>query len=114
MIKGFEDFTHELTEEEMELVPKFINSFSNKIGENKAIKTKEIVAGMQSFGHKMSPPRVRKIVNYLRRSGRVKRLVATSKGYYIENNDEKWNDFVQSMFDRAGAIEAVAIACSEQ
>ena len=114
MIKGFEEFTHELTDYELTLVPKFINSFQNKIGVENAIKTSTIVEKMKAAGFKMSPPRVRKIVNYIRRTAKVKRLAATSKGYYIELDDSRWNEIVESMYQRADAIREVADKLKQQ
>ena len=114
MINGFEEYTYSLSDYELSLVPGFVKSFSARIGKENAIKTNQIVLAFSEKGKTMSPARVRKIVNYIRREGLVKRLAATSKGYYVEPNDKAWKENVESMYQRAEAIREVADALSNQ
>ena len=113
MINGFEEETSPLTEEEMKLVPKFVNSFNSKIGESMAINSAEIEYKFRILGVKITGPRIRKIVNYIRLNRLVKNLIATSKGYYIEDNPEKLKKYVESLRQRASAIQAVADSYSK-
>jgi len=108
MINGFEEETSPLTEEELRLVPKFVNSFTSKIGEEMAVSSKEIEEKFRNIGIRITGPRIRKIVNYIRLNHLVKNLIATSKGYYVEDNPEKLKRYVESLRQRAAAIQAVA------
>lgn len=110
MINGFEEETGPLTPSEMMMVGWFATSFSYHIGENQAVTSSKIIRAYNS-NHKdnlMSGPRVRKIINYIRTCKLVKNLVATSKGYYIENDPDKLKEYVNSLRQRADAILEVA------
>jgi len=108
MINGFEEETAPLTEDELAMVPKFINGFRNKIGEGNAVTSTTIIDKMEQLGYKMSGPRVRKIINHIRVNKLMQNLVATSRGYYIENDPEKVMAYVAGLKARADAIMAVA------
>lgn len=102
MIENFEEYTHDLTEYELQLVPKFVNSFQNKIGKENAVTAKTIEAKM-----KVSGPRIRKIINYIRNRGLVEGLVASSSGYYITNDIEEVKKYIESLDGREQAIRVV-------
>ena len=107
MILNFEEYTHDLTEYELSLVPKFVNSFQSKVGKEHAVTAKMIEEKMTVAGHKVSGPRIRKIVNYIRNMGLVEGLVASSSGYYISNDHKEISDYIQSLEGREGAIRVV-------
>jgi len=71
MITNFEEHTSELTSEEMEILPIVVHGFRN-YKKNNPIKAELIVTRMNEFlsarGFKtrMSQPRLRKMVNYIR------------------------------------------------
>jgi len=108
MIPGFEDETAPLSNEEMTAAMMFAKSFEKRIGEHNAITSGEITNAMKKVGFDLAGSRIRKIVNYIRRTKMVKNLVATSKGYYIENDPEKLAIYISSLKARAEAIMAVA------
>lgn len=108
MINGFEEITYELTQKEKELLSGFVNSFKKKIGKENAIKSAEIVAIYQQMNIPMSGARVRKMVNYIRRNRLVINLIATSKGYYIENDSKKLDEYIESLRQRSREIIRIA------
>lgn len=108
MITGFEKETAPLNDVELELVPIFVRGLSSKIGEVNAVKSHTIIKGLKKLGYDVNGARVRKIINYIRINGLVSNLVATSKGYYIENDRKKVEEYVTSLRHRASAINAVA------
>lgn len=108
MITGFEEETGTLTNEEMSMAQLFVKGFSTKIGEANAVKSSEIIAKLKVKGFTLTGARLRKIVNFIRINGWIKNLVATSKGYYIEPDPEKVQEYKQSLKQRAAAIIAVA------
>lgn len=108
MIIGFEEETKPLTTEEISMVGLFVKGFQGKIGESSAVTAAEIEYKMKALGYSMSGARVRKIINHLRVKKLVKNLVATSKGYYIEQDPEKVKLYAAGLKARADAIMAVA------
>ncbi len=108
MINGFEDYTEQLNEYERDtLLPLIVRGLNTKIGPKKAITNKKMVKALTDIGYeKLSGPRVRKIINYIRIQGYIKNLVASSRGYYIENNIEERRKYVQGVKDRASSMLA--------
>ena len=108
MITGFEDETHELNAYELTLVEPIVNGLKTKIGYINAITNKRMCEAMISAGYKgISPVRIRKIIHYIRENGLVKKLIATSKCYYIATTDEEVSKYVQSLNERIRSIERI-------
>ena len=108
MLNGFEEETGPMTTEEISLVPLFVKGFEKRIGAANAVTATQIGFKLRGLGYHVHGARVRKIVNHIRMKGIVKNLVATSVGYYIENDPEKIREYVNSLRARASAIMAVA------
>lgn len=109
MIHGFDDITHELTQEEMELLPVFVKGLSSKLGEDRAVTSGEIIRAMEIKGISLTGARIRKIINYIRVKKLVRNLVASSKGYYVEMDPKKILEYRKGLLARAKAIEEVAM-----
>ncbi len=109
MIKGFEDYTHELKKNELDLINDFINFFKNRKGSKKAVTNKKIILSFEKlFEIRLSPARVRKIINYLRTNKIIKNLIASSNGYYIEEDPDLVLIYKNSLLQRANEIIKVA------
>lgn len=108
MINGFKNETHELTAEEFRLLPLIVDGLKTKIGKVNAITNNKMVKAMKAHGHKITPPRLRKIIHHIRITGLIERLVATSKGYYITNDKEELEDYIESLTQRAESITRIA------
>ena len=112
MITGFEEHTAELSSEEMEILPLVIHGFRN-YKKNNPIKAELIVTRMNEFllsnGYKikMSQPRLRKMVNYIRTNGIIP-LIATSHGYFTTDCKETIIEQIKSLMERANSIERCA------
>lgn len=104
MIEGFEDITQDITKQELKLVPVFVKGFSGKIGRHCAVTSTYIIKHFKKQGIKITGSRVRKIINYIRMHDLVKRLVATSRGYYVENDPVKYKKYITSLEQRSYAI----------
>ena len=74
MIKGFEDYTYELTNYENDLVEKLIKGLSPKIGRNNAVTSTVICKSLNIVG-----PRLRKLINFIRITNQLPGLCSTSK-----------------------------------
>ncbi len=109
MINNFEQQTEDLNEYEKDvLLPFFIKGLEKRIGEEKSITALEMERGLKKYGHKVSGARIRKIINYIRRKGLVSCLIASSKGYYIETDTNKLEDYIDSLIQRSEAIKHIA------
>lgn len=115
MIKGFEDYTHELTEYEQEwIIPILIDILSAAIGKEKAVTNKHIVETLRFVDLKSSGPRIRHMIHILRVSDRIVQLIATSDGYYITENPQELKDYQHSLDDRLRNIYQVRRAIKRQ
>ncbi len=106
MVKKFEEITSELTEEEHRLMPLVIKGLSTKTADS-PVTGSQIVEAMKAKGYNMSEPRLRKIINYIRANGMLP-LMASSNGYYVSDDTEEIANQVQSLRERALAINAAA------
>lgn len=108
MIQTFEHITQPLTSDEYKLVNVLVRGFRHRTKEN-PIKAPEIINSINrdyaKYGltKKLTEPRLRKLVNYIRSNG-ILPLIATSSGYYCSINRDEINAQINSMKQRADAI----------
>jgi len=95
MIKGFEEYTYELTNYEKELVEKLIKGLSLKIGRNNAVTSTVICKSLNIVG-----PRLRKLINHIRITNQLPGLCSTSKGYFVAENLGEIDDYIISLKQR--------------
>ncbi len=107
MISGFEEETGDLNEEELKLVPMFVDGLSSKIGEENAIKNAVIRKKLEVKGIDVSDARIRKIINYIRLRKMVRNVIAGKKGYWVETDQAKIEEYKQSLIQRSNAILAI-------
>jgi hypothetical protein len=118
MIQGFETQTAELDNyEKRVLLPIVIKGLQSHVGEKRAVKNARIVyaLGCRQFGaYKIDEVRVRKLINHIRLNGLIPGLCATSKGYFIAENETELSKFIESLEGRENAIKAVRLALVKQ
>lgn len=115
MIDGFYLQTHPLTEEEKKVILPFCNGLKTHVGKLNAITSDEMIRGIRkNCNVELTGPRVRKIISHIRQNDLVPRLVANSKGYYIEPNDEELLKYINSLKQRADAILEITTALRRQ
>ena len=115
MITGFDEITRPLTDYERDvLLPVIAYGLSLKVGKATAITNGRICDALRSKGYKITEPRLRKIVNFIRTSGIVTNLIATSKGYHIATSLDEMEDYIESLKARESAIRDVRIALEGQ
>jgi hypothetical protein len=107
MINNFEDFTEELTPDELKLVAPLMTGLRTKTKEN-TIKAPKIVKAMNIFAQKnglikITEPRLRKLVNHIRVKG-ILPIIATSQGYYVSYDKQEILDQINSLTQRANSI----------
>jgi len=112
MITNFEEFTYEITKDELDtVVPWLETELSFAVGKEKAIPNWQLV---KDCPFKTSQPRIRKIVHALRVSGKIPFLLANSKGYYRSNSRAEISEYITSLKERAKSISQVAAALEIQ
>lgn len=109
MITNFEEYTEELTDEEKNnIVPLLVRGLQTKIGKDNAITSTDMITAMKKYNHKIGGAKLRKLIQYIRMTGLVERLVATSKGYYICNREDEMNAYIESLLQRSAQINMIA------
>lgn len=115
MISGFEEQTHELTEYELKKVlPAVIRGLKLRTGKESAVTSTEAIKKMRIAGYKISSPRWRKLINYIRLSGEINNLICNSKGYYIATSCNEINEYLDSLRQRIDSITLVYDALEYQ
>ena len=111
----FEPETTKLTEYELKLVPIVVNIMKSRLGRENAITNKNLVNRMSKLGFSsITPERMRKLINHIRIYDLLNCLVASSKGYYISNDEKEISDYIDSLRGREEAIRAVRLALEAQ
>lgn len=114
MLYGFEEQTCELNDNEREvLLPLIIKGLTVRIGEEKAITNVKIREGMEKNGTPLSDARVRKIVHYIRVNRLIPFLCASSKGYWIETDRDRFAKWVGSLQGRVNSITEIINAAQQ-
>jgi hypothetical protein len=100
MLKGFEDITRELSEDEREIANVIRKVIKDRTGKENAITNEGLgVLIYSTTGKYVFPARMRKIIASIRRYYEP-RLVASKAGYYIAKDSKELNDWVISMRQR--------------
>jgi len=116
-VTNFENYTHELTDQELEILPIVIHGF-RAYKKNNPIKAQLIVTRMNNYlqenGYKirLNGPRLRKLVNYIR-SNSLLPLIATSQGYFTTDCKQTIQEQIKSLQERANSIERCAQGLKE-
>jgi hypothetical protein len=108
MLKGFEEQTHNLTDYELrEILPIVVRGFKKKTGKENSITNPEICKALTEYYglDKISEPRVRKIIYYIRQKNLVPRLIATSKGYWVATSKQELEDWRETILGRINAMQ---------
>lgn len=112
MVTNFEEYTHPLTADELVMFDLFVALVKHRTKKT-AIKSGEIMrkinAAIEPLGlkTKLSEARVRKMSNHLRRNSLLP-LCGTTVGYYCTDDPAEIEREIQSLRDRANAINAAA------
>ena len=95
MIKGFEEFTYELTEVELLIVDDLLKGLGARIGKDNAITSTKICESLR-----VTAARLRKIINYIRVTNQLPGLCSSKKGYFVAKNIEELEDYMISLKQR--------------
>ncbi len=112
MITTFEEFTRNLTEEEIAIVPIVVQVLEcgSELNPYKApliVAKVQAVLGVDQIRIPFNERKLRKCVNYIRVNG-IAPLIGTGDGYYITDDPEIICKQVQSLQQRARSIQMCA------
>ena len=129
MIRNFEEYTHEMTDKERDVVvPWLIRVLTLAIGKDKAVINQNLVREFNEnqlrLYHefkitedqivKTRVPRIRKLIHIIRVSDTIPKLLAGAKGYYISDDKEEIETYIGSIEDRLRAIYQIRRALKRQ
>ena len=103
MIDGFEEYTKDLSDWELQVARKVWNYFNRIPGWS---TNKQIRENLKQNGVNIDGSRFRKIMNWLHLHGHLPNLVASNKGYKIAESREELKKYIQSLDQRIKPIEA--------
>lgn len=107
MIKNFENVTADLNHDEKKIVPIIVKRFQNLQGKQNIVTNKEIIEGLYKHCNiKLTQPRVRKIIQYIRLNNLLAGLIATQSGYYYTTSEVQIREWIETMKQREAAIRA--------
>jgi len=107
---GFNEHTHDLTPDELQLVPLVINGFKKYTKDN-PIKSDAVINSFNDFLNKnpkykirkITGVRLRKLINYIRTNG-LQPIIGSSKGYYVSFEANDIREQINSLEERANSI----------
>jgi biotin operon repressor len=113
MITNFEEITSPLTDDEL-LVADILSRSISKVTKKKPVNTQTILDKYNNGGireelnirFKLTDGRLRKIINHLRQTGVP--VLSTAKGYYVSHDSKDILDQINSLEERASAIQCAA------
>ena len=108
MIYGFKKETEPLNDYERDiLLPAIVKGLQTKIGKHNAITNIKMIKALNEHGYKsLSEPRIRKIINFIRIQGLIINLIASNKGYWIEEDINERRKYVIGVKQRAESMLA--------
>ena len=105
MILNFEEYTGELSQEEIQLAHDLIKHFGRKTKDN-PVKARDIVEGVRNtykLSFKFDEARLRKIINYYRVNSIIP-ILSSKNGYYVSEDPEDIKAMTKSLSQRASSI----------
>ena len=112
MITDFEDYTADLTDDELAIMP-MVTAVLSQTSEQNPIKAPLIVMRVQMALDKermnavFNERKLRKFVNHIRCAG-ILPLIATSNGYFVTDDVEVIKRQIKSLGERARSIQMCA------
>lgn len=115
MLINFEEYTRDLTSKDIREIKLVAELLSKATSPEKAITNKSIRISL--FVNKetlIKDSKIRKIIHWIRSRHMIKRVIATSKGYYIATNDEEFIKWIRSMEQRRNSLQEVIDAANDE
>lgn len=116
MLKGFEDYTAPLSENELRHeVQLLAKELIKHRGEDRAISNGAIRDWFaRNYGLRVGDTKVRAYINAIRTNGWCRHLIASSRGYYVATSVQEVEDYCRSLRGRENAIKAVRLSLQDE
>ena len=115
MLTNFEEITKDITaKERAEILPLVVSILINSQGKENAVKNWQIIDMLKLFENvKTNSVKIRKLIHVIHIEGLVKRLMATSKGYFVTTDIEEYKKYIESREQRERNIHSATKACRQ-
>ena len=116
MLKGFEEYTRPLTENELRHEVRLLaKEMTAHRGEDRAMSNGAIRDWLaRNYGLRVSDTKVRAFINAIRTNGWCRHLIASSRGYYVATSVQEVEDYCRSLRGRENAIKAVRLSLQDE
>ena len=114
MLINFESITKDITaKERVEILPLVVQLLRGKVGKERAVKNKQLIKWLKSQDVKTNEVKIRKIIHIIHIEGLVKRLIATSRGYFVTTDINEYKKYIESREQRERNIHSATKACRQ-
>jgi len=104
-IINFEEYTIELSKDEMKVAVLLAKKISLNVGKENAVSNERIIKAFGKYDVKLKPSKVRKMIQFIRQEGLVSNLCANSRGYFVAANQTEVNEYVKGLQQRVNSIQ---------
>lgn len=106
MIEGFEEFTQDIKDSEIETINLVARGFNARIGKEKAITNTALRALMyENTRISISDAKLRRYVQYIRVFNLCPMLCSGQKGYWIAKDSEEYIQYREAFASRVRSME---------
>jgi len=111
MIPGFEEFTEDVTDDELKVVNMIAEGLNARVGVKNAITNAQARETLYlRKGVSVSDAKFRKYIQYIRAYNLVPMLCASSKGYWVAKDEEEFQKYVEGYASRTRSMQ-FTLAC---
>lgn len=104
----FLEYTENFTPVELEVMSILVSGLATKKGKNNAVTIDKMIKGIKARkGITITKTRIRKILSVIRKTGAVKNLLSSAKGFYVSNNKAELIEYVAELQYQIDALEEV-------
>ncbi len=91
MIPEFEEYTKDVSDEDIGTINIISSALKLRVGKSKAITNNDMREGLSTkMGINITSAKMRRYIQYIRAYRLVSMLCASKKGYYVAENKETW------------------------
>lgn len=105
MIKEFEEYTLNISEDDMEAVDTLRTFLLHRVGKQHSIKGSDLIILLTRQGHNVNAPKLRRYIQYMRAEKVIERLCGGKNGYYIAENEEIWVQYREAFRSRITSMQ---------
>ena len=110
MIENFEEFTPNVSKDDMEAIDLLRTFLINRVGKSKGITNSQLRILLRQQDHIVNGAKLRRYIQYIRANKMIPMLCAGKKGYYIAENEEQWLKYKEAFASRTRSMN-YTLAC---